>query len=175
MEHFPKGIGKSPVSVFTEILQSRLYKEAKAILWGNMMFLESCATRLNTFATSNFCESLRDVLRIFAHWKKLYNISHISYSVDHSEFAFTNLVNQYPITVFYIHYSLNFCEIDCFKEKEEIGECEKCRMFVFWQEECLGREFWKFRDPVISLWPGFHPLFLVCFFLQSKICKCPGY
>ena len=67
VEHFPKGICKSPVSVFTEILQSRLYKEAKAILWGNMLFLESCATGLNRFAASHFCESFRDVLQIFAH------------------------------------------------------------------------------------------------------------
>lgn len=65
VEHFPKGIGKSPVSVFAEILQSRLYKEAEAILQGSMLFLESCAGGLNRFATSNFCESFRDVLRIF--------------------------------------------------------------------------------------------------------------
>lgn len=65
VEHFPKGIGKSPVSVFAELLQSRLYKEAKAILQGSMMFLESCAGRLNRFATSHFCESFRDVLQIF--------------------------------------------------------------------------------------------------------------
>lgn len=63
VEHFPKGIGKNPV--FAEILQSRLYIEAKAILQGNMLFLESCAGGLNRFATSHLCESFRDVLRIF--------------------------------------------------------------------------------------------------------------
>lgn len=65
VEHFPKGIGKSPVSVFAEILQCRLYIEAKAILQGNLLFLESCAGGLNRFATSHLCESFRDVLRIF--------------------------------------------------------------------------------------------------------------
>lgn len=67
VKHFPKGICKSHVSVFTEILQSRLYKEPKAILWGNMLFLESCVTGLNRFATRNFSESVRDVLQVFAH------------------------------------------------------------------------------------------------------------
>lgn len=65
VKHFPKGIGESPVSLFSEILQSRLYKEAKAILQGSTLFLESCAGGLNRFATSRFCESFRDVLRIF--------------------------------------------------------------------------------------------------------------
>lgn len=67
VEHFPEGIGESPASVFTDVLQSRLYKEAKAILQENMLFLESCARGLNRFATSNFCESFRDVFGIFAH------------------------------------------------------------------------------------------------------------
>lgn len=65
VEHFPEGIGKSPVSVFSEILQSRLNKEAKAILQGSMLFLESCARGHNRFLTSCFCESFRDVLQIF--------------------------------------------------------------------------------------------------------------
>lgn len=70
--------------------------------------------------------------------------------MDHSEFVFiTDLVNQYPITVFYIHYSLHFHEIKCFKEEEEIRKCEKCRMFVFWHRECVRREIWKLTDPVM--------------------------
>lgn len=65
VEYFPKGIGKRPVSVFAEVLQSRLYKEAEAILQGSMLFLESCDGGLNRFAANHFCESFRDVLRIF--------------------------------------------------------------------------------------------------------------
>lgn len=155
VKHFPKGICKSHVSVFTEILQSRLYKEPKAILWGNMLFLESCVTGLNRFATSNFSESVRDVLQVFAHWK-FCNISYIFYSVGHSEFVFIkNLANQYPITVFYIHYSLHFC----FKKEGKIGSMKDVGYLCSGKGSVLGGEFWKFTDPVISLWPGFHPLF----------------
>lgn len=62
-----------------------------------------------------------------------------------------------------------FCEIDCLKEEVEIGEYERCRMFVLWQGEYSGRKNWKLTDPVILLEPEFHPLFHICFFLCSKI------
>lgn len=53
VEYFPKGIGERPVSVFAEVLQSRLYKEAEAILQGSMLFLESCDGGLNRFAANH--------------------------------------------------------------------------------------------------------------------------